>query len=354
MGDVLGPEAENKARCAMLGQMIWRTDGNEARAQLRIRLPRTGIEISRLGFGTSALMSRVNRRDSLRLLETALDEGITHFDTARSYGFGEAETVLGDLLPRQRSRITITTKVGILPPRHALGLSVAKALARGVLSMLPATRAPLRRGAGSLVKPGCFDARTMTESLEASLRHLRTDYVDILLLHEPAAEVLATEEPLHFLQRVQAEGKVRYFGIAAHPDVVAYALEQAPLYTQLMQVPNSVFAPNRHELPKDSHAVITHSAITTRLKEFRAWLANDVAEQKRWRHELGTDALEQGRLERLAVQWALAALPQGAVLFTSTKPAHIRENAAALRAAAPAEQLARFAQLARGWMMRKG
>ncbi len=300
-------------------------------------------------------MSRVNRRDSLRLLETALDEGITHFDTARSYGFGEAETVLGDLLAGQRSRVTVTTKVGILPPRLAPGLSVAKAVARGALSVLPAVRASLRRSAGSLVKSGCFDARTMTESLEASLRQLRTDYVDILLLHEPAAEVLATEEPLHFLQRVQADGKVRYFGIAAHGSVAAYALENAPAYASVLQLPHSVFAPALQELRSNPHAaVITHSAITTRLQELRGWLANDAPAQKRWRHELATDVLEQGTLERLALQYALADHPRGAMLFTSTKPAHIRANAAALRTAAPAEQLMRFAQLAREWMARRG
>ena len=320
-----------------------------------MRLPGFAIEISRLGFGTSALMSRVNRRDSLRLLETALDEGITHFDTARSYGFGEAETVLGDLLAGQRERITVTTKVGIVPPRRSFGLSATKAMARGVLSIFPGMRTLLRSGAGSLVQPGRFDTRTMTDSLEASLRHLRTDYVDILLLHEPSVEVLATEEPLNFLRRVQVEGKVRHFGIAAHGSVAAYALENAPSYASVRQLPHSVFAPAVQELRNDPYAaVITHSAITMRLQELRGWLANDAPAQRRWRHELATDVLEQGTLERLALQYAFSDLPQGAMLFTSTKPAHIRANAAALRTAVPADQLMRFAQLVREWMTRRG
>ncbi len=341
----------NKACCAMLGQMASERLDNDGWALPRVRLPGTGIEVSRLGFGTSALMSRVNRRDSLRLLETALDEGITHLDTARSYGFGEAELVLGDLLAGRRSRITVTTKVGILPPHCSLGLSAAKYVARGLLSVLPAARASLRRGAGGLIHSGRFDARSMSESLETSLRRLRTDYVDILLLHEPSAEILATEEPWDFLRRVQCEGKVRHFGIAASPEVA----ENAPLYSAVMQLPNSVFAPSLNHLrSRSDRSIITHSAMTTRLEELRHWLANNAAAQARWSGELQMNVLQQGMLERLSLQYAFADLLQGAVLFTSTKPAHIRENAAALRTEVPIEQLHRFAQLVREWMTRGG
>jgi aryl-alcohol dehydrogenase-like predicted oxidoreductase len=51
-----------------------------------VALPGTDLRPSRLGFGSAALMARLGRRESIRLLEVAHEAGITHFDTARAYG----------------------------------------------------------------------------------------------------------------------------------------------------------------------------------------------------------------------------------------------------------------------------
>src|SRR5436190_22196949 len=96
----------------------------------RIELPGTDLNLSRLAFGSSGLMTRLGRTQSLRLLEVAYDAGITHFDTARSYGYGEAESVVGDFLARSRDNLTVTTKLGIVPPRPSRALHVAKAIRR--------------------------------------------------------------------------------------------------------------------------------------------------------------------------------------------------------------------------------
>ena len=64
----------------------------------RVELPGSELRLSRLGFGTAGLMARLGRRESVRLVEIAHDSGITHFDTARAYGYGEAESALGDFL----------------------------------------------------------------------------------------------------------------------------------------------------------------------------------------------------------------------------------------------------------------
>ena len=68
-----------------------------------------------LGFGCGDLSYRIDRRGSLHLLETAIDHGISYFDTARMYGFGRAESILGKLTSRNRRRMIIATKAGILP-----------------------------------------------------------------------------------------------------------------------------------------------------------------------------------------------------------------------------------------------
>ena len=99
---------------------------------------------ARLGFGCSMLMSRLNRADSLRLLNRAYDAGIRHFDTARLYGYGEAESVLGDFLKERRATVTVATKVGILPPKRTVLLTLAKAAARKIVAVSPALRARFR------------------------------------------------------------------------------------------------------------------------------------------------------------------------------------------------------------------
>lgn len=71
--------------------------------------------LTALGFGCSAMGGRVSTRQSLVALGAAYDAGITLYDTARSYGYGQAETILGNFLRGRRDTVVISTKFGILP-----------------------------------------------------------------------------------------------------------------------------------------------------------------------------------------------------------------------------------------------
>ncbi len=299
-----------------------------------------------LGFGTSALMSRVGRTGSLRLLETALDAGITHFDTARSYGFGEAESVVGMALSRRRDRVTITTKVGILPPQRPALLRPGKALARGVLGIFPGLRSAVRRRAGSLVQADRFETAAMRASLHTSLRQLRTEYVDFLLLHEPSRSVLDSEEAWAFLDEARRQGKVRAFGVAATPEVAAYALAHASAYTDVLQVPHGMFSQRLTGLETGARRrFFLHSALGQHFSALLTELEGDAPRCKRWSAALGVDIVAPGQLARLCLHWALKEVPGGTVLFSSLNPAHVRENAAVLDTAAQGKQLQTFEAL---------
>src|SRR3954466_15030358 len=80
-----------------------------ARAVNRVTLRGTEVTTSALGYGCSQLMARLGRAESTRLLEAAFDAGISHFDTARSYGYGEAESALGDFIRGRREQVTVAT-----------------------------------------------------------------------------------------------------------------------------------------------------------------------------------------------------------------------------------------------------
>src|SRR5689334_980851 len=75
-----------------------------------------------VGFGCSSLTG-TDASNAIRVLEVAFDAGVRHFDTARYYGYGEAEGILGRFLNSRRSQVTITTKFGIEPPRRSAGLN---------------------------------------------------------------------------------------------------------------------------------------------------------------------------------------------------------------------------------------
>jgi aryl-alcohol dehydrogenase-like predicted oxidoreductase len=71
------------------------------------------IKTTNLGFGTSLLTRNNTIKDAISNLETAFDNGITHYDCAKLYGFGQAEEILGRFSRNKRKQITITTKSGL-------------------------------------------------------------------------------------------------------------------------------------------------------------------------------------------------------------------------------------------------
>lgn len=313
-----------------------------------IVLPGTDLATSRLGFGTAALMARLGRRESVRLLEVAHDAGIDHLDTARSYGYGEAEAAVGQFLAGRRDRVTVTTKVGMLPPRRSRGLAAAKSLARAAVARAPALRPLVRRPAKSLVRSGRFAPAEARSSLETSLRELRTDHVDILLLHECRPPDLETDGLLEFLEAVVREGKVRAFGIGTDTESTRTILAELGRFAPVVQVAADAVEGTLGALPGlAGRAVITHSAVRATVGPLAA-LMGDAALRDRWSRETGADCGREDVLGRLLLAAALQANPGGVVLFSSTDEARIRADASlAAGGAFPPEQVRAFVRLAR-------
>jgi aryl-alcohol dehydrogenase-like predicted oxidoreductase len=172
-----------------------------------------------LGFGCSAMMGRVGRKASLAALGAAYDEGVIFYDTARSYGYGESEALLGEFLLGRRDKVLVSTKFGILPAANRPLGRALKPVARALLRV-PGARKAMQGQLGAMSSSGHFGVAALQQSLDASLRALRTDYVDFLFLHEPPASVLQQEDLFEALRLLVAAGKVRRFGIASHQDVI--------------------------------------------------------------------------------------------------------------------------------------
>lgn len=144
----------------------------------------SGLRVSVVGFGAwqlnNLLWGGPDEAESLRLVQAALDGGCNFFDTAPGYGGGASERLLGQALRGRRDDAIICTKFGHAPEAEN-DFSVAK----------------------------------LRPTLEASLRRLQTDRVEVLLLHNPPGELLdgARASDLYAeLEALRAEGKLQVFG----------------------------------------------------------------------------------------------------------------------------------------------
>jgi aryl-alcohol dehydrogenase-like predicted oxidoreductase len=165
----------------------------------RRRFGATDLETSAIGFGTWALGSDWwgPHEDPGRLVARALELGITFFDTADTYGQGLNEELIGTALERagaERDAVEISTKFGYA---------------------IDAERGAHRESE----RPHDWSPAHARRALEASLRRLRTDYVDLYQLHNPRMDAVESDELFAELEALKSEGKIRHYGVALGPKI---------------------------------------------------------------------------------------------------------------------------------------
>jgi len=143
-----------------------------------VPLGNTGVQVSQMCLGTMMFGGRTDEPEAARIIDTALDRGVTFLDTASMYSAGKTEEILGRLLKGRRDKVFITTKVNV--PNGA---------------EYPAQIGP---------------------SLDASLARMQTDYADLYLIHWARAGMnplaMMTE-----LSKVVRAGKARFIGVSNFP-----------------------------------------------------------------------------------------------------------------------------------------
>lgn len=193
-------------------------------------LPNTDIVVSRLGFGTGSLHRVFSSRKRKNLLRSALISGISHYDTAPYYGNGLAEIDLGKAFKKDRQRITITSKIGLYPPigysQSIYNLWVSKFVGKLNSSL-------------SLPKVD-FSLELAQSSLYGSLKRLKTDYIDFLLIHEPNISLINQDELLHWLELEKNRGAICEWGLAGHSSMIKPWLNDHHELAKVIQTNDSI------------------------------------------------------------------------------------------------------------------
>ena len=295
----------------------------------QIALADTGRTTTRLGFGCSGLMGGLSERESLRLLEAAYDAGIRHFDVAPSYGYGKAEGCVGKFLRGKRERVTITTKYGILAPRHAVALDgvrrVVRPMVHTIARQMPSLRQHFAKAAASLKRNADFSAAKASTALMQSLRELGTDRVDLWLLHEATAADLTDSALLDFLQEQVQLGRIGAFGVGSDAGKIPDLWQQRREYCRVLQFDWPGWAGSEPEYPEAFR--IHHRVWNGQGAQWVERFARDATLCRQWSAELDLNLSRRENLATLLLASAQVAHPGGIVIFSSRSPAHILANA---------------------------
>lgn len=308
---------------------------------MKTRMLGQGLEVSALGLGcmgmSSAYGPAADKREMIALIRTAVERGVTHFDTAEAYGPFVNEELVGEALAPLRDQVVIATKFGF--------------------DIDSATGA---RGGGTNSRPEHIKAVA-----EASLKRLRTDRVDLFYQHrvDPAVPI---EEVAGAVKELIAEGKVKHFGLSeagvqtirrAHAVQAVTAVQSE--YSLFWRGPEDELLSVLQELQIGfvPFSPLGAGFLTGRIDEHTRFDATDFrtvvprfsAASRRANMALvdvvKTVASEKGATPaQVALAWLLAQKPWIAPIPGTTKLHRLEENLGAVELVLDAQDLARIDQ----------
>jgi aryl-alcohol dehydrogenase-like predicted oxidoreductase len=294
-------------------------------------LGRSGLQVSEIGLGCNALGGRIDDEASRKVVSKALDLGITMFDTSDVYGgsYGVpsgSEICLGKLLGDNRKNIILATKFGNERMQY------------------------------DATTKGGASRRVIMLAVEASLKRLKTDWIDLYQLHkrDPLTPI---EETLRALDDLVRQGKVRYIGCS---NFSAWPLVEAHWTARHLGLNGFVSCQNEYSLLARNiegdllpamracgvgllpYFPLAAGLLTGKYKRDAPLAGTRLAPGTRWTSKFITDAnwtiterlekfcVEKGRgLLELAFSWLLAQPTVASVIAGATTPEQLELNARA-------------------------
>ena len=305
-----------------------------------------------LGVGMATLMREPSAAMQQRLLHAAHEAGFRHFDVAPSYGLGAAEAVLGRFLRTRPEGVTVGTKVGISVRGSAGLMRLVQRPARAVLRRFPGLRGRATRTVGGVVHVATdFSIASCQRTLEASLRALGVDVIDLYLLHEAQPADTRNGALAEWLGSLKERGLIRHAGVASSASAAAAIVGDARGAFDAVQVPSHVLAPALETIPRGLAPLrVTHGVLAAPLAQVASRLRADPEWGRALSDRLGADANAPGVAPRMLLAWGGMENRNGVVLLGTSTETHLRSAPEALGAFAP-ERLAEAADFLRATLL---
>ncbi len=286
-------------------------------------LGRSGLRVSAIGLGCNNFGGRLDLAGTRTVIHAAFDAGITLFDTADVYGDkGGSETLMGQVIGPIRHSIVLASK-------FCMPMDAAETLKGG-------------------------SRRYIMQAVEASLKRLQTDHIDLYQMHrmDPLTPI---EESLRALSDLVTQGKIRYFGCS---NFSAWRMVEAQWTAKSLGIPGFVSAQDEYSLVKRDHEAdlipalceyglgllpyfpLASGLLTGKYRRNAPMpegarltntqrLADRYLTEKNWEisEKLADFAEAQGHTPlELAFSWLLAQAPVSSVIAGATKPEQIAQN----------------------------
>jgi aryl-alcohol dehydrogenase-like predicted oxidoreductase len=310
-----------------------------------IQLGRSGLQVSRVCFGTWQFggdWGAVGRDEAIAAVRVALDNGVTFYDTAQAYGFGDSEALLAEALGDDihRDDVVVATKGGL----REVGGGVERDASAGFLR----------------------------EGVEASLRHLGVETIDLYQVHWPDGQT-AFEETGAALNQLKDEGKIRHVGVSNfspdHMDDLSRTVEvetDQPPYSLFNRGIEADVLPYCREQDVGvlaygplSHGLLSGSFDPSKMdeddwrREHEPFAGDNLERNLAAVERLGAFAEQRGyTLPQLAVAWVLAQPGVHVAIAGARRPAHVEGIAPAAEIDLSEDELAEIDELSgagRAW-----
>lgn len=255
------------------------------------RLGRSNLEVSALGLGCWAIggltqyrgrhfgWGEIDEDEAVRAIHAALDAGITFFDTADIYGTGHSERILGQALAGRRDQVLVATKFGLTFDEYS------------------------RQMTGEDASPAYIQ-----RACEASLRRLQTDHIDLYQFHPGEYDSGKAGPVCDTLDRLVAEGKIRYYAWNANPDRARIFAERAQctstqfgmnMFTPYRDVAEMLDFCDEYDLAAIVNSPLGKGLLTGKFDDTTRFAAGDLRHQQGWDMQEGSRARQRRVLEQL-------------------------------------------------------
>jgi len=268
-------------------------------------LGRTGLKVTQLSFGAMEIRGpkvwsgrSVSDEQSARILNAVLDAGVNFVDTSVDYGLSEER--IGRYISGRRREYYLATKCGCDP----------------------------RDVGDHWETPHTWTRQNLLANIEGSLRRMRTDYVDILQMHNPTPEQVNEGGLVDVLKEIQSQGMTKFISISTTLPHLPQFVEMGVFDT--FQIPYSCLQPEHHDAI--SLAAESGAGVIIRGGIAKGGPESDVADPKRvdvWRRAKLEELLDDMAPAELVLRYTLSHPHCHTAIVGTLNPAHLREDVAA-------------------------